>query len=121
MRDADIKAKGRRKEVLVPEEQHSAWGGCTAVVRGQRMVRSPQAKPGKMGDNRGAGRRLDGGGGGVLRKLGRGFEGRLPEQVSDSLGRVGTVWQPHVGCPEHSRREQIPSGWNQALLGKCHL
>ena len=66
MRDADIKAKGRRKEVLVPEEQHSGWGGCTAVVRGQRMVRSPQAKPGKMGDNRGAGRRLDGGGGGVL-------------------------------------------------------
>ena len=31
------------------------------------------------------------------------------------------MWRPHVGCPEHSRREQIPSGWNQALLGKCHL
>ena len=85
------------------------------------MVRSPRAKPGKMGDNRGAGRRLDRGWGWGLWKLGRGFEGRLPEQASDSLGRVGTMWQPHVGCPEHSRREQIPSGWNQALLGKCHL
>ena len=31
------------------------------------------------------------------------------------------MWRPHVGCLEHSRREQTPSGWNQALLGKCHL
>ena len=39
----------------------------------------------------------------------------LSRQVTGWEGS-GQVWQPHVGCPEQSRQEQVPSGWNQALL-----